>query len=35
MVDADAKRVKVESYSVCVGHGEEGEQEEQEGPRAR
>ncbi|KAI0282421.1 hypothetical protein BC826DRAFT_1110801 [Russula brevipes] len=29
-VDADTKRVKVESYSVRVGHGLEGEEEEEE-----
>jgi hypothetical protein len=29
-VDADTKRVKVESYSVRVGHGLEGEEEGEE-----
>jgi hypothetical protein len=29
-VDAAAKRVKIGSYSVCVGHGLDGEEEEEE-----
>jgi hypothetical protein len=32
-VDADAKRVKIESYSVRVGHGEEGKEEKEPGLR--
>jgi hypothetical protein len=30
-VDADMKHVKIESYSVCMGHGKEGKEEEEEG----